>query len=251
MAGFSYISAMIRKASLFFFLAVCVGCNTVSDDEVSPEIISLELNDTSFSPGETLELNVSGRDNEELGQVRTRVREAFAKSVGFWEFVEVRDLSGSTFTTSFLYPVPDSALAGLYELSVQISDERGNGSVDSTLQFFIRQMGEEPMIIDFNTNPPLGEDDVLRIGQSDTLTFSGIVSDPDTLDSFSIVFKDDLGLTLLSLNYVVPDTTIFDLTSAPDTVFFENFEVYPVEMELKAQDFVGHQRRESYIIEID
>lgn len=249
--GFSYISPMFRKACLFFFLALFFGCNTVSDDEVDPVITSLELNDTSFSPGETLEVNVSGRDNEELGQVRSRIRQAFAKSFGFWEFIEVRDLSGSTFTTNFSYSVPDTALAGLYEISIQISDERGNGSVDSTLQFLVRQIGEEPMIIDFDTNPSLGNDDILRIGGSDTLTFSGIVSDPDTLDSFSIVFKDELGLTLLSLNYAVPDTTLFDLTSAPDTVFFESLEVFPVEMQLKAQDFVGHQRRETYLIEVN
>ncbi|MCZ4409248.1 hypothetical protein O3Q51_10525 [Cryomorphaceae bacterium 1068] len=242
---------MIRKAGLFFFLAIFVGCTTVSDDEVDPVITSLVLNDNSFSPGETLQVSVSGRDNEELGQVRSRIREAFAKSFGFWEFVEVRDLSGSTFTANFLYPVPDSALAGLYEISIQVSDERGNGSVDSTLQFLVRQMGEEPMIIDFDTNPSLGADEVLRIGESDTLTFSGMVSDPDTLDSFSITFKDELGLTLLSLNYALPDTTLFDLTSAPDTVFFESLEVFPVEMELKAQDFIGHQRRETYSIEVD
>jgi len=251
MAGFSYISPMIRKAGFFFFLAIFAGCSTVSDDEVDPVITSLQMNDTSLSPGETLEVTVSGRDNEELGQVRSRIRQAFAKSFGFWEFVEVRDLSGSTFTTNFLYPVPDTALAGLYEISIQVSDERGNGSVDSTLQFMVRQMGEEPMISNFETNPVFGEDDILRIGQSDTLTFSGMVSDPDTLESFSIVFKDEFGLNLLTLNYAVPDTTFFDLISAPDTVFFESLEVFPVEMELKAQDLIGHQRRETYLIEVD
>ncbi len=214
-------------------------------------ITSLQLNDSSFSPGESLVVSVSGRDNEELGQVRTRIREAFAKSFGFWEFIEVRDLSGSTFTTNFSYSVPDTALAGLYEISVQVSDERGNGSVDSTLQFLVCQMGEEPMISNFETDPPLGEDAILRIGGSDTLTFSGIVSDPDTLESFSITFKDELGLALLSLSYPVADTTMFDLSSAPDTAFFQNFTVYPAEMELKAQDFVGHQRREIYSIEVD
>jgi len=242
---------MIRKAGFFFLVLIFPGCANVSDDEVEPVITSLELNNSSLSPGETLEISVSGRDNEELGQVRTRIREAFAKSFGFWEFVQVRELSGSTFTTAFLFPVPDTALAGLYELSVQISDERGNGSVDSTLQFMVRQMGEEPMITNFQTEPPLGEDGVLRIGESDTLTFSGMVSDSDTLGEFSITFKDEFGLSLLSLNYVVPNTTQFDLSSAPDTVFFENFEFYPIEMELKAQDFVGHQRRETYSIEVN
>lgn len=242
---------MLRKACLFFFIAIVSGCNTVSDDEVEPIITSLEINEKSFSPGETLEVNVSGRDNEELNQVRSRVRQAFAKSFGFWEFVEVRDLSGSTFTTTFLYSVPDTALAGLYEISIQVSDERGNGSVDSTLQFMVRQMGEEPMISNFATNPAPDENDILRVGQTDTLTFSGMVSDPDTLESFSIVFKDEFGLNLLTLNYAVPDTTFFDLTSAPDTAFFGSFEFFPAEMELKAQDLVGNQRRETYLIEVD
>jgi len=242
---------MIRKAGFFFFLVAFIGCTSISEDEIPPVITSLELNDTSFSPGETMEISVSGRDNQELGQVRTKIRQAFNKSFGFWEFVHVRDLSGSTFTTTFLFPVPDTALAGLYELSVQISDERGNGSVDSTLQFLVRQMGEEPMIIDFNTNPSLGEDGILSIDESDTLTFSGMVSDSDTLDSFSITFKDEFGLSLLRLEFDVPDTTMFNLSTAPDTAFFENFDFYPVEMELKAQDFIGHQRRETYLIEVN
>lgn len=242
---------MIRKAGFFFFLAICLGCNTASDDEVEPVITSLEIADTSVSPGESLEIAVSGRDNEELGQVRTRIREAFAKSFGFWEFVQVRDLSGSTFSTTFVYPVPDSAFAGLYELSVQVSDERGNGSVDSTLQFIVRQMGEEPTISDFQTNPAIDADDVLRVEPTDTLTFSGMVSDPDTLASFNIVFKDEFGLGLLTLDYAVAGATLFDLTFAPDTAFFQGFGVLPVEMELKAQDFVGHQRRETFPIELN
>lgn len=249
MTGFSYISPMIRKAGLLLFLLVFASCERVSDDQVDPEFTSLEMNDTSLSPGEILQISVSGRDNEELGQVRARISEAFAKSFEFWEIAEVKDLSGTTFSTDFLFTVPDSALAGLYEVRVQIADERGNGSVDSTLQVIVRQEGEEPTIMNFTTNPPLGEDDVLRIMEDDTLTFAGTVSDPDTLQSFSILFRDEFGLNLPRLDYSVGDTTLFNLAANPDTVFIENFEFLPVEMELKAQDKVGHQRRQIYLIE--
>jgi hypothetical protein len=251
MAGFLYISPMIRKAGFFLFFLVFAACERVSDDEVDPEFTSLELNETTISPGESLLITVSGRDNEELGQVRARIREAFAKSFEFWEIAEVRDLSGNTFTTEFSFTVPDSALAGLYEVSVQIADERGNGSVDSTLQFIVHQAGEEPSIENFDTNPPLDENEVLRINAQDTLTFAGTVTDPDTLLSFDIVFRDEFGINLRSVNFPVSDTTIFDLSTAPDSVFFENFEFLPVKMELKAQDIIGHQRRVNYTIEYE
>lgn len=251
MAGFSYISQMIRRVGFFIFLSVCAACSSISEDDVSPILTSVELNDVSFSLGEVLVLNVSGSDNLELKQVRFKIREGFGKAFGFWELVEIRDLSGTTFTEIFSYAVPDSTLAGLYELSIQAADERGNGSVDSTLQFMVRQIGEEPSILDFGTNPPLESDGVLRIDQSDTLTFSGALSDSDTLRAFSIVFRDDLGLILQSVNYAVPDTTLFDLSTAPDSVFFGNFDVFPVEMELKVEDKVGHQRRETYAVEVE
>ncbi|MEM9053290.1 MAG: hypothetical protein AAGC47_14650 [Bacteroidota bacterium] len=241
---------MIRKACLFFLIALLVGsCETVSNDEDDPVITSYQLNGDAFSPGETLTASISGRDNEELGQVRSRVREAFSKSFGFWEFIEVRDLSGTTFTTTFTYEIPDSALAGLYEISLQISDERGNGSIDSTLQFIVLQEGEAPEFVDFQTNPPIGADDILRVNSEDTLTFSGFVTDVDSVNQFSISFKDDLGLTLLTIDYQVSDTVLFDLQENPDTAFFSTFITFPSAMELKAQDLIGHQSRQTFTIE--
>jgi len=234
---------MFRKACFFIIVSSLLACSRISDDDESPVITALELNDTEFSSGETFIASISGRDNEELKQVRVRIRQAFSKSFGFWELVEVRDISGSTFSTSFSFQIPDTSLAGLYEASFQISDERGNGSIDSTLQFLIRQQGEEPEILSFQTNPPLDSDDVLRIGGQDTLTFSGVISDPDFVESFSIDFKDELDLVVLSINYPVPDTVLFDLSQFPDTAFFATFSTFPVKMELKAEDGVGHQPR--------
>jgi hypothetical protein len=242
---------MFRKACFFIFVSFLLACSRISDDDESPVIAAFELNATEFSPGETFTASISGRDNEELKQVRLRIRQAFSKSFGFWELLEIREISGSTFSTSFTYQIPDTALAGLYEASLQISDERGNGSVDSTLQFLIRQPGEEPEILSFETNPPIDSDNVLRIGSKDTLTFSGVISDPDLVQSFSIVFKDELDIVLLSLNYPVPDTVLFDLSQFPDTVFLSTFSIFPKEMELKALDGAGHQRRESFEVEVN
>ncbi|MCH2214101.1 MAG: DUF4625 domain-containing protein [Flavobacteriales bacterium] len=241
---------MIRKACLFFFTALLIeACDTVPKDEEEPVITSYQLNEDSFSPGETLTASISGKDNEELGQVRARIREASSKSFGFWELVEIRDLSGSTFSTTFSYQIPDTAFAGLYELSLQVSDERGNGSIDSTLQFLVLQEGEAPDFVDFQTNPAIGADNILRLNIDDTLTFSGFVADVDSVNQFSISFKDNLGSTLLTLDYQISDTVLFNLQENPDTAFLSAFSTFPSAMELKAQDLVGHQSRQTFGIE--
>ena len=251
-AGFSYFSPMLRKAGFFLFLAVvCYGCANVSDDMTAPEFSELSLNATSFQPGENFQVSVSGRDDEELNQVRIRIRQAFSKNFGFWELVEVRDISGGSFSTNFIYLIPDSALAGLYEVSVQIADERGNGSPDSTLQFVINQPTEEPQISGFQTTPPIGEDGVLRLSPSDTLTFSGTVSDEDSLASFSIIFRDELGMDLTVVDYPVADTSMYNLESNPDTVFFESFQTFPTSMLIKTEDRPGHQKRLTFPVEVN
>jgi hypothetical protein len=160
------ISRLSKIAALF---VLCIAaCSKVEQDSIAPAFASLTVNSESFLPGQELSIQVSGTDNLELNQVRLLIEPAFSKSFGFWKILEIRDISGSSFNTDFRYTVPDSALAGLYELSIQIADERGNGSVDSTLQFFVRQPGEEPVISGFATNPGIDPDDVLRVSATDT-----------------------------------------------------------------------------------
>lgn len=251
-AGFSYISQMLRKVRLFFLMALLsVGCTKVSDDTKPPEIFSYTINGSSFVPGEFLEVSVSAGDNEELNQIRVRVDEAFSKSFGFWKLIDVRNVSGTTYSSTLTYMIPDTTLAGLYEVSFQVVDERGNGSVDSTLQFAVRREDDEPMIAGFNTDPAIGSDNVLRLFSSDTLTFSGTISDPDSLQSFTISFRDGAGKVLRTVEYAVADCTVFDLNWDQDTVFFQTFEEFPIEMLLKAQDNPGHQRRISYPVEVN
>jgi len=243
---------MIRKACLFFFtLCTVSGCDIASDDEEDPIITSLQINESTYSPGQMLTATISGADNEELAQVRARIREAFSKSFGFWELVEIRDISGTTFSSTFSYQVPDTALAGLYELSVQISDERGNGSIDSTIQFLVLQEGESPIIQDFQSFPPIESDGVLRIAPDDTITFFGTVSDQDMVSTFTITFKDELGLSLQTINFIDTDTVMFNLGQKQDSVFVNALSSFPSEMEIKAQDLIGHQTRLVFPIELN
>jgi len=243
---------MIRKAGLFLlFMPLFIACTRVSDDATPPEIVGFSIDQGSFEPGESLLVSIAVSDDEELNQLRVKVEQAFSKSFGFWEFVDVRDLAGSSYTSQYTYFIPDSALAGLYEISLQVADERGNGSVDSTLQFQIRQPSEEPVISGFETDPAIDMDEVLRLSSNDTLTFSGTLSDTDSLQSFSISFRDPSGLVLRSVEYAVMDCTIYELQAFPDTVFLESFEISPTEMLLKLQDKPGHQNRVTYSVEVD
>ncbi len=243
---------MIRKAAFFLlFLVVLAACSKVEEDSVAPVISSLSVNSEMFLPGEELLVQVSGTDNLELNQVRLRLEENFSKSFGFWKFVEVRDISGTSFSTNFKYIVPDTALAGLYEVSIQIADQRGNGSIDSTIQFVIQQPTESPMIQNFASQPEIGTDGVLRLTGSDTLTFSGVVSDQDSLFSCSVILRDQSGSALGQIEYPVLDTTIYNLSSNPDTIFMELIEQVPSELLIKVEDKVGHQTRQSYAVELD
>ncbi len=228
--------------------AFLVGCDDTSDDKIPPEILRYELSaDTLAAGADELSVSVEVTDNAELGQMRFRIRQAFAKSFGHWDVVRVEDLSGVSHSGTYSFPVPDTALAGLYEINFQVVDIRGNAGQDSVQQLLILQSGLQPVFSGLTTVPgpePAGE---VVLAPNDGLHFSGSVGDESGIAEVAFEFKAENGSLVTQLNYLFPDTfiTVWDAASA-DTVFFDEFEVKPEVLSVKAINIIGHQSRKTF-----
>lgn len=237
---------MIQKAGLFLIFLLILACSKDKDLD-DPVLTGLSISQEPLGPGDNLQVSVSATDNEELRQVRMRIREAFSKSFGAWQVLRVVDISGNTLNRTFTFPVPDSALAGYYEVSTQVSDERGNGSVDSTLFFTILQGGLQPVISGFQTDPSLNMDNELDLSFSDTLTFLGVVSDDDGLNRVEIGFQNFTGASLDNRSYNLGDTIqSWDMEQFADTIVATYDQNQPAKLIIRAFDSQGHLTRLSY-----
>lgn len=243
------LSKIIRLVAVLLF---SFGCSDVTQDPIRPQIESFKLNAKEFAPGDIVTAKVAVSDNQELKQIRILIFTDFAKNFGGWREVLVEDVGGRYWEASYDFVVPDTALAGLYGLSFQAADERGNGTIDSTLHFTVIQEGFAPQIIYFQTSPELSGD-VLLADTSTALTFEGSFADDVDLEEIMISFNDDSGISLRKVSYSVADSlTTYDLSSAePDTVFFDDFSRYPTEMVLTVEDSDGHQTRRVYEVEVE
>lgn len=241
-----YISNVLQKAGFFFIFLLILACSK-EDDREDPVLTGLSVSDEPLSPGDNLTVSVSATDNEELGQVRMRIREAFSKSFGAWQVLRVVDVSGNTLNRTFTFPVPDSALAGYYEVSTQVSDERGNGSIDSTLFFTILQAGVQPVIAGFQTSPPLNIDNELDLSFNDTLTFSGTVSDSEGLSEVEIDLQTAGGSSVDNRSYALGDTIqLWDFEQFADTLIATYTQNQPSKLLIKATNSQGHLTRQVY-----
>ncbi|HKL02822.1 MAG TPA: DUF4625 domain-containing protein [Cryomorphaceae bacterium] len=239
---------MLQKAGLFFIFLLILACSK-EDDREDPVITGLTISQESLSPGENLTISVWATDNEDLGQVRIRIREAFSKSFGAWEALRVINISGNTLNSTFALTVPDTALAGYYEVSTQVSDERGNGSVDSTLFFTILQSELQPVISGFETNPPLNVDNELNLNFNDSLTFSGVVVDSDGLNQIEIEFQSFSGSVIDNRNYNLGDTIqSWNFEQFADTIVATYQENPPAHLIIRATDSQGHLTRNSFSV---
>ncbi|MCA1762748.1 MAG: hypothetical protein LC664_07135 [Flavobacteriales bacterium] len=242
-----YISNVLQKAGFFFILLFSFGCTKVVEDLESPVLTGFSITQQPLSPGENLTVSVSATDNEEFGQVRVRIREAFSKSFGAWRVTRIEDISGATVNRNFAFAVPDSALAGYYEVSAQVSDNRGNGSVDSSLFFTILQEGVQPTITNFQTSPALGGDNSLNLNFNDTLTFSGTVSDTEGLSEVEIALQTATGSSVDNLNYALGDTIqLWEFEQFADTLIANYKQNQPSKLLIKATNSQGHLTRQVY-----
>lgn len=228
--------------------AALLSCDDSSDDNVQPEIVRFELSaDTLAAGADELSVTIQVTDNAELGQMRFRIREAFAKSFGHWEEVRVEDLSGVSHIGTYSFPVPDTALAGLYEISFQAVDIRGNASIDSVQSLLILQSGLQPVFSGLTTVPAPDVSGEVTLAPDDALLFIGSVGDETGLAEVAFEFRAEDESMVTQLNYLFTDTfiTLWDAASA-DTVFFEQFSVKPSAIRVKAVNTEGHQSRKSF-----
>lgn len=232
-----------RIVFFFFVFLVAISCKRDEKDKTKPVFESLQINKKSFEPGEVLEIQFAVSDNENLGQVRSRISQAFAKSFGDWKDVVVKPISGEVYSGVISFAVPDTARAGYYQIATQVSDLGGNTSIDSLLYFNVLQPGFAPEINDFQTFPAM-VGDVLYLNANDTLHFSGNVTDDNGLKSISINLKSTEDKNIKTLNYNIPDSTlIWDFAEKADTIFpvFQN--QIPARLIVKAADVNGNQTR--------
>jgi hypothetical protein len=240
----------MRKVGFFvFILCVFVGCNEGVEDVVSPVIEVFQIPSAGLAPGDEFSIDVTVSDNVELSQLRIRVREAFAKSFAHWSLVRVYDLSGANHNQMYTFEIPDSSLAGLYEVGIQVVDTEGNSTIDSLQTFFIGQPGLQPVFIDFSTVPIANEAGNITLFLNDTLTFSGLIEDPVGLDRINIELKGPTGNNLSNKTYPVSDTLVVFSWNAlleADFLTFSNFSVVPTSLTVKALNLEGHQSRRQF-----
>jgi len=249
---FLYFSSMLQKAGFFFLLFIALSsCSKVVEDNEDPVLTAFEINSKSFQPGETITVNVSGRDNENLGQLRLRIEEAFDKSsFGFWRVVEIQDISGQSVSRALNFTVPDSSLAGYYSVAVQLSDLRGNASIDSVQYIAIRQEGIMPQIQDFATNPEFDESGLILLDDEDTLTFSGLAMGDTLLSEVQIELLSNEGIRMERFTYDLLDdsTNVWDFTTNADSIFTD-FTSNPETLIIRVTDVVGHLDRREFTVE--
>lgn len=238
----------MRKAGVFFvFMCGLSACNNPPEDIFAPEILRFELNETNLDVGETLELDIEVADDEELNQMRIRIREAFAKSFGHWELIDIIDLQGLSHSATYPFVLPDTALAGLYEVSLQVVDWRGNATLDSLQSFFIGQPGLQPNMSAFTTIPA-PQDEVLVVPSDGTIQFSGFISDANGLGEVRIEFRGSdnrsIGNNVYNLTDSIPVLT-WDAATETDTIFVAQFPQPLARIVVKALSETGHQSRKS------
>jgi hypothetical protein len=241
---------MKRIFPVLFFVLIHAGCQEDKEDKIAPTIDSYTLNGKSFAPGDLLEVGVNVSDNENLGQLRLRVQQAFNKNFGAWAELRIIRLEGLADSYTYSLTLPDSALAGYYVVFVQISDLRGNGSKDSSRFFNVLQPGLAPVLENFDTQPALF-DSLLMLSATDTLTFQGMATDDEALASFRVDILNSNDFTILSSNTTFPDTIItsWNIASA-DTIFPDYGEdEIPSLMRVRLTDTTGHQTRVAFPVE--
>jgi len=240
---------MIQRAGVFFFFcAFLLSCETVSDDSVRPEIKQFALLNPTVTSGESLEIRVEVADNENLTQVRLRIRDEFSKSFGAWGLVQVDDISGTLFERNYMFLVPDSALSGYYSVALQVADERGNGSIDSIQYFTISREGLSPLFSHFQTNPPFNSEGIIQADTNTVLTFEGGAQDDAGIQLVEINLRNALGSNIGILNYEIESEIITDwyFAEQADTVKFSDLSQPPVSMVIRLQDMQGHQTRREF-----
>ncbi len=243
------------KAALLVCLClsiVVVACTKVSDDKTDPAIDHFIIDNARLEVGDLLEVQVGVSDNEDLSQIRFRVEESFAKSFGHWRMTQIDDIGGRSYVRNYAFQVPDSALAGYYAVSVQVVDERGNSSIDSLQYISIIRDDQAPSLINFETKPAYDANNRIAITFGDTLSFTGMAYDADSLSSVEIIIQDDFASNIQSQTYNISDTTdVFDFGVSADSIFFNSNEVIPTQMLLKVTDSRGHLLRNVYPIDFD
>ncbi len=236
--------------TFIFLLAVLTACND-NRDIIPPQILRFQLESKEIQPGEFLVAHVHVRDNEGLNQMRFRIREAFGKTWEAWSEVRVIDLGTNEFLESYQFVLPDSALAGMYELGFQVADFQGNASVDSLLRFFVVRPGMQAEFIEFETIPATNEFNELLLSDQDSLLFSGTVVDNGGLARVLIELRGERGNNLRTVTYPLGDTTLVWDAAHAESIKFDNLNELPVVLQVKAFNRDGHQNRIIYALKFD
>lgn len=243
---FSAMKLIVLFAGVFL---LAVACNKIVEDKTNPVLDSIYLNGDEFSPQDVIEIHIVLSDNENLSQVRSKISPSFAKTFGDWKAVSVKQISGTQYEGILSFTVPDTATAGYYQVATRGSDMRGNGTVDSLMYFTILQPGFAPEITGFQTKPPI-VDGVIYMTSTDSLTFSGLVTDDTGLKSISINLRDNYDKNIKSLSYNVPDSiATWDFALETDTISPAYENVSPRSLLIKALDIDGNQTRREILID--
>lgn len=231
----------MKNVCFLIFLLLVTGCNEVVRDHQDPEITSLSVSPKTVSPGETLTISYTVKDNEELAQVRARITTAFSKSFGGWRVLRIDDIGGKQFDGDMHFVVPDSALAGLYSIAFQGADARGNGTRDSLIFFTLEQEGVAPNIESFETFPPL-VDGVFMGGAQAELNFHAVFSDNEGLARVELDLQNARRQVLGNVSQSVDSLLTFEWNYT-DTIRFSDHSQLPTRLVLKATNLTGHQTR--------
>lgn len=224
------------KNSILLFIAVglVAGLNSCKkdQDEEAPAIGEVRINNElagehiHIDAGSTINLSITTRDNDELGQLKIDIHgnsdghshegddghdDHGALAQGFWEELQIVELGGQEQTVQASYQVP-STVAGEWHLSLRVLDASGNESPERIIELDIDN--DDLPVLNLTTVNGLDYEDMIMVAQGDPITLVGSASDDNGLAHIHIHVEGEDGSELYEMEYDLAGATTFDLSGA-------------------------------------
>lgn len=224
------------KNSILLFLAAGLVAGLSSckkdQDEEAPTIGEVRINSElagdhiHIDAGTTINLSIAVRDNEELGQLKIDIHgnsdghghegddghdDHGALAQGFWEELQIVELSGTEQTVQASYQVP-STVAGEWHLSLRVLDSSGNESPERIIELDVDN--DDLPILNLETVNGVDYEEIVMLAEGDLVSLVGSASDDNGLAHIHIHVEGEDGSELYEMEYEVAGATSFDLSEA-------------------------------------
>lgn len=227
---------------LTFISSVIVSCRDDKQIDVqSPVISSITVNGQDIqtfdlTSGTEINISVVITDNEDLNQVRLSLTpddsDRGTPNTGFWDELEIRNISGTSTNQVFNFTVPDS-ISGFWKLSIDCTDDLGNPASSS---FDIAVINPNAPSVTGSTSPQADAAGVVTMAAGTNLIVNGEAVDSDNFEYLKVYLMNLSGNVLSNLN-------IEPLMNSPmgfSGASFDNAQPGSYRLVIEAKDQLGY-----------